>query len=58
MLALVMVSAAALPLFADGPDLADKTISDWSFGATVVGDEPTEANLKGRVVVIEFWGVR
>jgi len=46
------------PLFADGPDLSDKTISDWKFSGAVSGDEPTEENLKGKVVALEYWGVR
>jgi hypothetical protein len=50
----VMIS----PGFADEPDLSDKTISDWKFSGAVSGDEPTEENLKGKVVALEYWGVR
>ena len=43
---------------AEEPDLTGKTISDWTFPKALIGDEPSEENLKGRVVVLEYWGVR
>lgn len=54
--------ACALALLAsvsaDESNLSGKTISDWNFPKALSGDEPSEENLKGRVVVLEYWGVR
>jgi hypothetical protein len=36
----------------------DKKLSDFKFAETVVGEKPTSKYLKGKVVVIEYWGVR
>ncbi len=45
-------------LSAEEPDLTGKTILDWTFPKAFSGDEPSEENLKGKVVVLEYWGVR
>lgn len=45
-------------VFAEEPDLTGKTILDWTFPKAFSGDEPSEENLKGKVVVLEYWGVR
>ena len=59
LLALALIMTVMIsPGFADEPDLSDKTISDWKFSGAVSGDEPTEENLKGKVVALEYWGVR
>ena len=50
--------ALVLPISADAPDLNGKTLSDWTFSEALIGDKPTEENLKGKVVVLEYWGVR
>ena len=57
LLALLSV-ALVLPICADAPDLTGKTLSDWTFPEALIGDNPTEENLKGKVVVLEYWGVR
>ena len=50
---------ALLPLSLSAKDTKDdKQLSEWKFSETVLGDIPTEENLKGKVVVIEYWGVR
>lgn len=33
------------------------TLSEWRLGATLFGDEISESDMKGKVVVIEHWGV-
>ena len=58
-LLLILSSAAlVLPVCADAPDLTGKTLSDWTFSEALIGDKPTDENLKGKVVVLEYWGVR
>ncbi len=47
-----------LPAMARKPDLTDKTLEDWTFGETIVNEDVDIDNLKGKVVVIEYWGVR
>jgi len=34
------------------------TLSDWKFLETISGDEPTASALEGKVVVVEYWGIR
>ncbi|MBI3272145.1 MAG: hypothetical protein HYZ53_24335 [Planctomycetes bacterium] len=45
----------AASLFLTAPASAT-TIDDVSFGPTWYGETQTPASLRGRVVVIEFWG--
>lgn len=52
----VAITFAALSLNLHA-DEKDAKISDFKFGKTLQGDEPTEDSLKGKVVVIEYWGV-
>jgi hypothetical protein len=35
----------------------DKILSKFTFSETLVGEKPTKEYLKGKVVVIEYWGV-
>ena len=42
---------------ADG-DLPDHKLSEFGLGTHLFGEEVTMESLKGRVVVIEKWGVR
>lgn len=42
----------------EGAELPDFKLSDFEFGEHLFGDEVTMASLKGRVVVIEKWGVQ
>ena len=42
---------------ADG-DLPDHKLSEFELGKHLFGEEVTMESLKGRVVVIEKWGVR
>ena len=39
-------------------DLPDHKLSEWKLGEHLFGDEVNMDSLKGRVVVIEEWGVR
>jgi hypothetical protein len=54
-LALLITSLAS---HAQQPDLSQKTLDDWTFGEVLVGDALDKDKLKGKVVVIEYWGVR
>jgi hypothetical protein len=47
-----------LPAMAGKPDLTGKTLEDWTLGETIVNEDVDIDNLKGKVVVIEYWGVR
>lgn len=48
-----------LPAMAENaPALAGKTLDDWTFGETIVNKEIDIDHLKGKIVVIEYWGVR
>jgi len=40
------------------PDLTGKTLEDWTLGETIVNEDVDTDKLKGKVVVIEYWGVR
>jgi hypothetical protein len=53
-LAITIIAAASFNLVANG---ADTNLSDFKFSKTVVGEKPTDEYLKGKVVVIEYWGV-
>lgn len=46
---------ALLPLSLEAAD--EKKLSEWKFEDTVLGEKPTRSYLKGKVVVIEYWGV-
>jgi len=43
---------------AKGIDPAKNTINDWTFGESLIGETVTKDSLKGKVVVIEYWGVQ
>ena len=47
-----------LPAMAGKPDLTGKSLSEWKLGETLVNEDVNISNLKGKVVVIEYWGVR
>jgi len=47
-----------LPAMAGKPDLTGKTLEDWTLGETIVNEDVDTDKLKGKVVVIEYWGVR
>jgi len=52
--AAIITATSAL---AQKPDLSKNTLDDWSFGESLVGDAVNKEELKGQVVVIEYWGV-
>ena len=56
-LGLFMAAAALSPLSAKETNLPDHKITEWSLGKTVSGEEHSLDKLKGKVVVIENWGV-
>lgn len=45
--------AFVLPVMAQ----AKPSLKDWSFGSVVSGDSPSKADLKNKVVIVEYWGV-
>lgn len=54
---------AVVALFAVVPAFGEDTpskhkLSDWRIGPVLFGEEPTEKAMRGKVVVIENWGVR
>ncbi len=51
--AILAVSLVGLPLQA-----ADTKLSDWEIGTVQVGEEVTMKDLKGQVVVFEYWGTK
>jgi len=53
-LAITILAAASYNLAAKE---AEVKISDFKFSKTIVGEKPTDEYLKGKVVVIEYWGV-
>ncbi|MGE9271120.1 MAG: TlpA family protein disulfide reductase [Verrucomicrobiales bacterium] len=55
-LPMALVSGLLTSLFAE--DLPDHDLSEWSLGPTLFGEEVSERDMKGKVVVIEHWGVR
>ncbi|MFT5906807.1 MAG: hypothetical protein ACI9E1_002419 [Cryomorphaceae bacterium] len=54
-LAVTMLAALSFNLKAAD---TDKKLSDFKFAETVVGEKPTKSYLKGKVVILEYWGVR
>lgn len=49
----LVVSWICFPLQA-----ADTKLSDWDIGTVQVGEEVAMKDLKGQVVVFEYWGTR
>ena len=45
-------------LFADEKKAPAHELSEWKFGRTLSGDVVTPASLGGKVVVLEYWGVK
>ena len=41
----------------DAPPAAAHNLSEWQFGEVLFGTKPSDAELKGKVVVLECWGV-
>lgn len=57
---LVSPAFAAAGKVAKGKDVAPvapHNLSEWQFGTLLFGAQPVAADLKGRVVVLECWGV-
>ena len=54
----LVLGLAMLNTSVEGAELPDFKLSDFEFGEHLFGDEVTMASLKGRVVVIEKWGVQ
>jgi hypothetical protein len=57
--ALLGVSA----LFAQGKDdddaaLPDHSLKEWTLGTMIMGDEIKTEDLEGKVVALEYWGIR
>ena len=51
---LVALSLAAIPSI----KAAEHTLSEWSLGPVIFGEEVKKSDMEGKVVVIEHWGVR
>ena len=54
----VVTMLTALPALAQDSRGPAKNIESWSFGESLVGEPVDTKSLKGKVVVIEYWGVR
>ncbi len=54
--ALVATMLAVLP-FSASAENGEQNLSNWKFKETIIGEKPTAQYLKGKVVVIEYWGV-
>ncbi|YCM43246.1 hypothetical protein V2O64_18210 [Verrucomicrobiaceae bacterium 227] len=37
-------------------DLPENTLSEWTFGEAIFGEEAKAEDLQGKVVAIEYWG--
>ncbi|MDA7537992.1 hypothetical protein N8539_02495 [Akkermansiaceae bacterium] len=55
---LLVLGLAMSQAIAQDGDLPDHKLSEWKLGEHLFGDEVEMKTLKGRVVVIEEWGVR
>ena len=55
---LLVLGLAMSQAIAQDGDLPDHKLSEFGLGEHLFGDEVTMESLKGRVVVIEKWGVR
>ena len=56
-LALSLLAMLTLGIQAEDKE-EKRELSDWEFADTIVGDKPTNTYLRGKVVVIEYWGVK
>jgi len=45
-------------LFADEKKTSDYALTEWKFGKTLSGEMVTPTSLRGKVVVLKYWGVR
>jgi len=61
-----IISALALLFFTITPSVQagnkgpaiGKNISQWQFGPLVSGEAPTSSYIKGKVVVLAYWGIQ
>ncbi len=58
LITIITVTILALLSFDLKAKGGDTKLSDFKFAETVVGEKPTKSYLNGKVVVIEYWGVR
>lgn len=56
LLTLAMIASCLTSARAD--ELPDHNLSEWNLGTVIQGDTYTQDDLKGKVVVIEDWGVK
>ncbi|MGJ8658128.1 MAG: hypothetical protein ACSHX6_16905 [Akkermansiaceae bacterium] len=54
---LTVTILAVLSFNLHAEDEKEMKLSSFTFSETVVGEKPTEEYLKGKVVVLEYWGV-
>ncbi len=52
---LTVLVTASLPALA--AEVSDHKLSEWNFGQVLFGEKLSKADLKGKVVVVENWGV-
>jgi len=55
---LIAIGLAMSHATAQDGELPDHNLSEFELGEHLFGDEVTMKSLKGRVVVLEKWGVR
>lgn len=48
----------ALVAFSQAAEKSDHKLSEWKLGKVLFGEKVTKDNMKGKVVVIEHWGVK
>jgi hypothetical protein len=54
----VLLAVALASARDDGPPLPDHSLSDFSLGDHISGEETDLSKLDGKVVAIEYWGTR
>ncbi|MEK6232035.1 MAG: TlpA family protein disulfide reductase [Luteolibacter sp.] len=47
-----------LTLLASAAEKSGHSLSEWSLGSTLFGEKVSNSDMRGKVVVIEHWGVR
>lgn len=50
--------AVGLAALSHGADKPDHQLSEWKVGPVLFGEKVSDSDMKGKVVVIEHWGVR
>ncbi len=57
-LPIVLLAITSTSHAANNSSLIGKKLSSWKMGKLVSGEKPTPEYLKGKVVVIDYWGIQ